>query len=139
MADLKTLFHNPESLSDTDLRTINRKLSNQRMLPYLTGAMFSGLSAVLTFKSNPNPFKDILRSVRILAPAFIFGFAFGGYLSFKVSNKTSHYNADMDPEILEAFEAKYVERSLNACGYGNNALTAANDTKVQKASYKKPY
>ena len=37
MADLATLFHNPESLSDTDLASVKRNIRIQRAIPWLTG------------------------------------------------------------------------------------------------------
>ena len=42
MADLATLFHNPESLSDSDLGKIRRKLAFQRWSPLVPclGAFF---------------------------------------------------------------------------------------------------
>ena len=71
---------------------------------------------------------------------FLFGYALGGMYSYKLaSGSTKGYDADMDSDILNAFETRYVQKSLNACGYGNNALNMASHTKEPSARYKKPY
>ena len=46
---------------------------------------------------------------------------------------------NFDKEIMGAFEEKYVTRSLNAAGYGSNALNMGSHTKERNAMYKKPY
>jgi hypothetical protein len=43
--DLKTLFHNPDSLTDDELKTISKKLRFQRMLPFAC----AGIGAVSIF------------------------------------------------------------------------------------------
>ena len=45
----------------------------------------------------------------------------------------------MDTDIIQAFENKYLTRSLNAAGYGNNALTMKDHTKESNMLYRKPY
>ena len=45
----------------------------------------------------------------------------------------------MDADILSAFESKYAHASLNAAGYGNNALNVASHTAEFNGKYKKPY
>ena len=70
---------------------------------------------------------------------FLVGFTLGAVGSYRVSSGGSGYDAEMDREILDAFEHKYVQRSLNAAGYGNNALNMASHTKEPSSRYKKPY
>ena len=72
------------------------------------------------------------------------GFLWGASWSYSINNKTLNKYSEIaqenfDTEILEAFEAKYVQRSLNAAGNGNNALNMGTHTKESKATYKKPY
>ena len=39
----------------------------------------------------------------------------------------------MDKEVLAAFEQRYVNLSLNAAGFGNNALNATQNSKYSDA------
>ena len=135
MADLQTLFHNPESLSDKDLKAIKTKIFSQRLTPFIFGSSFLGLQWF--YQSN------ILRKKYCNitgAGVFLFGYALGGMYSYKMaSGSLKGYDADMDSDILNAFEHRYVQKSLNAAGYGNNALNMASHTKEASARYKKPY
>ena len=71
-------------------------------------------------------------------PVFFVGYGIGGAFSYMIGGKGKPSSCE-DNEILAAFETRYAERSLNACGYGSNALTAASHTKESSARYKKPY
>ena len=73
------------------------------------------------------------------------GFFWGASYSYNVNNKLnlSKYSEvaqeNFDKDILGAFEHKYVQRSLNIAGYGNNALNMGAHMKDSNAQYKKPY
>ena len=72
------------------------------------------------------------------------GFLWGASWAYSVNNKKlTKYSEvaqeNFDKEIMGAFEKKYVERSLNAAGYGNNALNMGSHTTGINPSYKKPY
>ena len=56
----------------------------------------------------------------------IAGFALGARLSYMASPMPTGYAQDFDPEIMNAFESRYVRLQLNAAGYGSNALTNAS-------------
>ena len=47
--------------------------------------------------------------------------------------------ASMDKDILQAFEQRYVDLSLNAVGYGTSALTTEDQTTNVDARIRKPY
>ena len=140
MADFQTLFHNPESLTDGDLKKIFWKMKMQSYFPYLT----AGLGGAAMFYADTAIFKRSMCFMRIGVMS-LGGFMLGGTLSYSLmSNKSpSRYSesaeTNFDPEIISAFENKYVERSLNAAGYGSNALNMGSHTKEQNAMYKKPY
>ena len=73
------------------------------------------------------------------------GYFWGASYSYNINNKTKLHKyseaaqENFDEDILGAFEQKYVQRSLNAAGYGNNALNMGAHTKDGNAQYKKPY
>jgi len=59
--------------------------------------------------------------------------------SFNPSKYSEEAQVNFDKDIIGAFETKYVERSLNMAGYGNNALNMGSHTKDSNPIYKKPY
>ena len=66
----------------------------------------------------------------MLGVATVLGFAIGGAAAQRISPKNVHlYSTDvqeaMDEDILKAHEQSYVNLALNAAGYGNNAISAA--------------
>ena len=129
MAELQTLFHNPESLSDSDLSSIRGKLWMQGWMPWFMG---TGAGAVGFLTSN--------RCWMRASLFFGVGLTLGASVAYRMgSSSPSGYDAEMDKEILEAFEQRYVQRSLNACGYGNNALNLAQNTHNPNPRYKKLY
>ena len=71
MADLKTLFHNPEAFSDDDLKRVQSTLNSQRYTP-LFGALAGGLAA-FTIWHCPK---------RVTTFAAL-GYTLGGYYSYK--------------------------------------------------------
>ena len=80
-----------------------------------------------------------------IVPLSVVGYFWGAAYSYNINNKTKLHKyseeaqENFDKDILGAFEHKYVERSLNAAGYGNNALNLGAHTKEGNAQYKKPY
>ena len=72
---------------------------------------------------------------------FFFGAHYASYIGNNVNLKKFSHEAQeqMDKDIVAAFESKYVERSLNASGYGNNALNVGAHTENTKPTYRKPY
>ena len=127
MAEFQTLFHNPESLNDADLADVKRKIQMQRITPWV----WAGAFTFATFT------RVKALSIPKLAPAFALGYFAGGVMSYHLFNgKPSNCE---DKEILNAFESRYAEKSLNACGYGNNALNMASHTKEKNVRYKRPY
>ena len=80
MADLQTLFHNPESLNDGDLSKVRAKIFRQSWTPYFfTGAFLGG--AFMKYKC---PMKISLFAVA--------GFAIGAKLSYLASPMPSGYS-----------------------------------------------
>ena len=72
------------------------------------------------------------------------GFAVGTTLAYSVggsslNNYSEGAKDNFDKQIMDAFEDRYVAKSLNAAGYGSNALNMAGHTKEANAMYKKPY
>ena len=112
----------------------------QRYTPWLAGVGFGSSAYVLEaaiFKRRAvNPY--------FVGAAAVLGFAIGGAATYRIANKNlSAYSADaqeaMDPEIIRAFEKRQVTLAMNAAGYGNRSLTAADDLPTKSAQYRKPY
>ena len=138
MADLQALFHNPEVFSDADLSKVKNRIRMQKLTPYVTAGAFGGAYFLL----NQSVFKRAFSQVR-LAQFAVLGYVFGGAYSYKVSRvRVSSYSemaqTTMDQDILTAFETRYAHTSLNAAGYGNNALTAVAHSH-EITGRKKPY
>ena len=140
MTDLQALFHNPESFSDRDLSKVLWKLKVQAYFPYATAG--AGGAAMFMYDTA------ILRKsmcLKRLGLAGVAGFVIGGLTSYKIvgggglGSYSDVTQDNFDKEIMGAFEEKYVSRSLNAAGYGSNALNFASHTKERNAMYKKPY
>ena len=140
MADFQTLFHNPDCLSDSDLSKIYWKMKVQSYFPYLT----AGLGGAACVYADTVLFKRSMCYMRIGAMSFG-GFMLGAVYSYQIMTRKSFTGysegaqVNMDSDIMSAFENKYIQRSLNAAGYGSNALNMASHTKEQNARYKKPY
>ena len=137
MADLQVLFHNPESMTDSDLSSVKSTLRMQRYAPWLFAGSFGGALYLLNPKSP--------RVIQKTAVGALAGYAFGGYLAYTtlVRRNYSGYSesaqASMDKDILQAFEQRYVDLSLNAVGYGSSALTVADQVTNKDARLRKPY
>ena len=137
MADLQALFHNPESFTDADLSTVKTTLRMQRLFPWAFAGGLGGAAYMMSLGH-----KQIYARTAVGAVA---GLALGGYLAYTMLPRSQyHMYSDqardtMDKDIITAFEQRYVDLSLNACGYGNNALTHAQNGQYADARIKKPY
>jgi hypothetical protein len=129
--DLKVLFHNPESLSNEELRKLSNKIMIQRSIPY-TSALFAGFAWYLYEAAY-------LRRVACLKRAGvvgIVGFAIGAYYAnSEFSNSISRLNSEH--EIVAAFDKKYLDTVLGATGFGGNYLSVKDYS--DNPMYKKPY
>ena len=75
--DLKVLFHNPESLTNEELKLMRRKIDFQRSMPYNCAA-FAGLSMYLIDNKMLRRYSDWKR----IAVASVIGATIGAYGSF---------------------------------------------------------
>ena len=125
MADIKTLFHNPEAFSDADLKRVHSTLNSQRYTA-LFGTLAGGLGAFTVWNCP--------KRVAVFATL---GYTLGGYYSYKVKENPRGYEHVFDNDIIKAFEQRYINLSLNASGYGNNALNMANQGAFARPEYKK--
>ena len=80
MADLQTLFHNPESLNDGDLSKVRAKIFRQSWTPWFFSAAFAGGA----FLKTKCPMKASLFTIA--------GFAIGAKLSYMASPMPSGYS-----------------------------------------------
>ena len=120
-------------LSDSDVKKVHWKIRQIKFMPYF----FAGLGGAAMFALDTQYLKRAVCFKRIgvfAAAGYVYGLN-NGY-SFAGVRKG---NFESDPDIIKAFESKYVNFSLNAAGYGNNALNMSSHTKEAMAAYKKPY
>ena len=139
MTDLQTLFHNPECLSDKDLKSMYWKMRMQSTFPYVSAAIAGGAM----FFMDTAILRKSMCQKRIGVMAFG-GFMMGTALAYSVGGSSTNNYSDaakdnFDKDIMGAFEERYVAKSLNAAGYGSNALNMGSHTKEPNARYKKPY
>ena len=127
MAEFQVLFHNPDSLSDRDLSAVKNKIRLHKLTMLATGAGAAGAGFLLTKKPS------------YLAGLFIIGYAAGNPVGKLLNNMRWSLQQPLDSEIATAFETRYMNKSLNLCGYGNNSVTAAGNIQENNARYKKPY
>ena len=137
MADLQVLFHNPQAMTDSDLSTVKGSIRMQRWAPLLLAGSFGGAMFMLNQKCA--------RVIPKTAAGALAGYAVGGYLAYTMLVRRSYgmysesAQASMDTDILKAFEQRYVDLSLNACGFGNSAVNTQQQTKNRDARIRKPY
>ena len=129
--DLKVLFHNPESLSDTELRQLRNKIALQRTVPWTTAA-FTGVAWYL--------FEGVyLRRAacyKSAAVAGALGFVIGAwYVNSGSANVLPRLNKEK--AIVEAFDRKYMSTVLNSTGFGSNYLSVRDYSDTNQ--FKKPY
>ena len=140
MSDFQAFFHNPSAFSDADLRKLRMKIRGQRLTPVVGAA--SGFGAM--WYIDTALLKRGTSNMRLTAAALA-GFVIGGRFSYTLFSRTNplKYSSDaqdqMDSVILNAFTEKYIYKSLNAAGYGNNALSLASHTTEHMHQYNKPY
>ena len=79
MADLQTLFHNPESLNDSDLSKVRSKIRRQSLTPWVFTSLFGG-AAYMKYKCP-----------MYISAFTIAGFALGAKLSYMASPMPTGY------------------------------------------------
>ena len=137
MTDLQALFHNPNSFEDKDLAKVKSTLTSQRYTVNMF--MVGGAGAMYWLKPTH---KYVIPRVAL---GWFVGMAVGGYLAYKQipSDTPSRFSksaqSSMDKQILSAFEKRYVDLSLNACGFGNNGLSIQQDGRHTPFQLQKPY
>jgi hypothetical protein len=129
--DLKVLFHDPESLSDTELRRLREKIRIQRTMPWLS-AFFGGfglyfLDAAVLRRSACNK--------RIAAGAAV-GYLLGAWGSYQVSTIDPERWAP-EADIISAYDRRYMTTVLNATGFGSNYVSSRDF--AETTTFKKPY
>jgi hypothetical protein len=129
--DYKLLFHNPEDLSDMELKHMRSKIRLQRTLPYYTAAIFGFAS----YLYDSALLRRNFAWTRIGALA-TFGFIVGAQASYQVQT-TFPKDRKVDKEIIEAFDRRYMTTVLNATGFGSNYVSPKDFG--NSTSLKKPY
>lgn len=128
--DLKVLFHNPEELSDAELRHLAEKIALQRTMPWISAAI-SGFGMYLL----DGAFLKRTVCLKRTGAAALVGFALGAYSSYNVS--TSIERIRNDSEIVNAFDRKYMNTVLNTTGFGSNYVSVRDYSDT--TAFKKPY
>ena len=127
--DLKTLFHNPEELTDKELKVLRDKLRFSHTMPMLSAAI-SGFSMYLL---DQHVWRKGHSWFRIGSLAAV-GYMVGVYGTHNVRNSMAR---DFDPEIVEAFDKRYLNTVLNSTGFGNNYVSIMDSS--EEMILKKPY
>ena len=128
--DTKTLFHDPDDLSDEELKSLRFKLTTQRQMPYFAAAFTAMSFHVL----HSQMFRTGVLPVRITIAAAA-GFMLGGYGAHSVNG--SILPRKFDKDIMLAFEQRFLKHSLNVAGYNNNSISLRNN--FDYAGQVKPY
>ena len=127
--DLKTLFHNPEDLDDSELFALRRKIQFQQYMPYW-GALFTGLTMRVIDA-------QILRRGASY-PRIGLAAALGFYLGASgANNLQTNLWRSLDEEITFAFDQRYVKRALNVSGLGSNWVNIKHNEDFN--DYSRPY
>jgi|LauGreDrversion4_2_1035121.scaffolds.fasta_scaffold793066_1 hypothetical protein len=129
--DYKLLFHNPEDLSDIELKHMRSKIHLQRMMPYYTAGIF-GLASYL-FDSVLMKRAYTWTRIGVLGAV---GFAIGAHASYQVQT-TFPRDRVVDRDIINAFDRRYMNTVLNATGFGSNYVSSKDY--AETTSLKKPY
>lgn len=127
--DLKTLFHNPEELTNDDLRHLHDKIRFQHFMPR-TSALFSGFAMYLLDRHILRRGHSWLRIGGVAAAGYIIGV-------YATDNVVNSLNKEFDEDIIQAFDQRYLKYALNSTGFGNNYVSIAE--LAEDTSYKKPY
>ena len=91
--DIQTLFHNPEILSDSDIKKVQWKMKQVKMMPWL----FAGIGGGATFALDTMYLNRALCFKRIGVFAFA-GFCFGLMNQYSVGTRKGNF--ETDPEII---------------------------------------
>ena len=129
--DYKLLFHNPEELSDMELQHLRNKIRLQRAMPFYTAAIF-GFAGYLYDSAL---MKRNYAWSRIGTLAFL-GFVLGAQGSYQVQT-TFPRERQVDKDIINAFDRRYMTTVLNATGFGSNYVSPKDFG--DSTSLKKPY
>lgn len=128
--DSKTLFHNPESLTDNDLAAIRSKLWYQRRSAQ-AGALSGGFLMYVTQmavlkRSNPGLAQICLAS-------------FAGYLiaANGVNSSISVIKSSLDRDITHAFDQRQLRGALAVSGLLTHHTSHANSD--DNNDFSKPY
>ena len=135
MTDLKTLFHNPDSLSDEELKQLRTKLRVQMATPYISAAFSGAFYHVCSsqfYAATHSSLRQTLPRVGVVALA---GFMFGGLAASQMDR--SVLKRPVDTDILHAFEERYIKSSLNVAGYNNNYISSRSN--ADNTTFSKPY
>jgi hypothetical protein len=97
--DIKVLFHNPESLSDEELRAISRKIQLQRSVPWTSAAF-----GALTWYLFQGAYLRRTPCYKSAAVAGLLGFVVGAYSvnSGDYANQVKRLEGEHD--IVNAFD-----------------------------------
>ena len=135
MADYMALFHNPESFEDSDLSSMRNKI---RMHKFFVLASVAGFAAIPTLRGQVNCH---MRNSGYGLVGLLFGSTFVNNMMGNSSVNASKYSQGVQDtiDLNHKFNERWVALTLNATGYGNNALTAQSHTMHVDARYKKPY
>ena len=135
MADYMALFHNPESFEDSDLSKMRMKIKMHKMFAY---GCAGGFAAIPTLMGKPLCIK---RTAGMGLLGLVFGAAFANNVMGNGNVRATKYTQGVQDTIglIDKFNFKWVSLTLNATGYGNNALSAQYHTNKISAFYKKPY
>lgn len=114
--DLKVLFHNPEDLSDDELKHLRKKIQQQRSMPWIS-AFIGGFSLYLfdeAFIRRHYCYKRIAVGALVV-------FAFGAHASYQVPTSITR---KLDTDIVNAFDRRYMNAVLNSTGFGTNYVSS---------------
>ena len=128
--DTKTLFHNPESLSEDELYQLRVKIQGQRR------ACFYGWTGgvLITFVMSQGVYRNQVFS---LGKIFLGGMA--GYVicANGVDRNSSLLKRDVDRDIVKAFDQRWLRSALSVSGlYTNHTSMGHNE---DNNDFSKPY
>ena len=135
MTDLKTLFHDPDSLTDEELKALRSKLRWQMATPYISAAFTGAFYHVCSHQFFYSGVLPLRRQLPPVVLASFAGFMFGGYAASHMGR--SVLNRPVDRDILIAFEERYMKNSLNVAGYNNNYISSHSS--ADNTEFEKPY
>lgn len=129
--DIKTLFHNPEELSDQELMKISNKISFQKHTRLIFG-VFGGVSTYVI----DSAFLRRSFCYKRVAVGTLLGYGFGMW-AIQSSTNSSCIDKNFDSDIINAFDQRYARTVLNSTGFGSNYVSIRDYS--QNINFKKPY